>query len=205
VFTPEELELIANLAIENDFYILSDEVYEFLTYDRKHIPTATLKNLKERTITISSTGKTFGVTGWKVGWACGPAHLIKAIHNVHQFTTFCVSHPMQVALAEALLNMDQYLSEFRTSYLNKKKLLVNGLKDLGYKVIDPQGTYFVIVEITDNSQDDISICKKLILEKKVATIPTSAFYLKSSEGKKLIRFCFAKKDETLKAALINLK
>jgi aspartate/methionine/tyrosine aminotransferase len=108
-------------------------------------------------------------------------------------------------LAEALLNMDQYLSEFRTSYLNKKKLLVNGLKDLGYKVIDPQGTYFVMVEISDNSLDDIAFCKKLISEKKVATIPTSAFYLKSGEGKKLIRFCFAKKDETLKAALINLK
>jgi N-succinyldiaminopimelate aminotransferase len=204
VFTKNELELIAELAIENDFYILSDEVYEFLTYDCAHNPTATIKNLKDRTITVSSTGKTFGVTGWKIGWAAAPAHLIKAIHNVHQFTTFCVSHPFQVAMAKALMNMDEYLIDFRAAYTEKKNLLVNGLKDLGFEIIEPQGTYFVIAK-TSNNLDDVSACKRLILENKVATIPTSAFYLKSDEGKQLIRFCFAKKEETLKAALVNLK
>lgn len=204
VFTRSELETIAQMAIENDFYILSDEVYEFLTFDCDHIPTATIKSLKERTITVSSTGKTFGVTGWKIGWAAAPAHLIKAIHNVHQFTTFCVSHPFQVAMAHALMNMDEYLVEFRASYKQKKTLLVDGLKSLGIDIIEPRGTYFVLAKIS-NDTDDVSICKKLILEKKVATIPTSAFYLKSDEGKQLIRFCFAKKEETLKAALMNLK
>jgi N-succinyldiaminopimelate aminotransferase len=204
VFNKAELETIAQLAIENDLYILSDEVYEFLTYDCEHIPTATVSNLKERTVTISSTGKTFGVTGWKIGWACGPAHLIKAIHNVHQFTTFCVSHPFQAAMAEALLEMDDYLIEFKSSYKLKRKLLVSGLKEIGFNMIDPQGTYFALAIIPDEL-DDISFCKKLISEYKVATIPTSAFYLKSDEGKKLVRFCFAKKEATLMAALNNLK
>lgn len=204
VFTPEELEIIAKLAIDNDFYILSDEVYEFLTFDCKHTPTASIKNLRERTITVSSTGKTFGVTGWKIGWAAAPTQLIKAIHNVHQFTTFCVSHPFQVAMAEALMNMDDYLLDFRAAYTEKKNLLVNGLKDLGFEIIEPRGTYFVIAK-TSEELDDISFCKKLILENKVATIPTSAFYLKSDEGKNLIRFCFAKKEETLRAALLSLK
>ena len=201
VFSRDELEQIAKLAIQFDFYILSDEVYEFLTFDCDHIPTATLSILKERTITVSSTGKTFGVTGWKIGWACAPKELISAIHNVHQFTTFCVAHPLQVAMSQALLNMDSYLLEFKSSYKNKKNIMLNGLIAAGFKVIPPQGTYFVLAEIPGN---DIVTCKELIINKGVATIPVSAFYLKSKEGQSLIRFCFAKKDETLLKAIAKL-
>lgn len=203
VFSAAEIKIIGDLAKKHDFYLLSDEVYEFLTFDLAHKPTATYDDLKERTITISSTGKTFGLTGWKIGWAVGPAKLIKAIHNVHQFSTFCVAHPLQVAMAQALNNLDQYLVGFKADYLRKKNLLVNGLKECGFNVLSPQGTYFAMVLLPEG-ENDIDYCKKLILEKKVATIPTSAFYLKSNEGSRMIRFCFAKKDETLDQALSNL-
>ena len=204
VFSAAEIEVIGELARKNDFYILSDEVYEFLTFGVAHKPTATYADLKDRTITISSTGKTFGLTGWKIGWALGPTHLIKAIHNVHQFSTFCVSQPFQWAMAEALVKMDEYLVEFKADYLRKRDLLVSGLKECDFNVSNPAGTYFAMAFLPEG-ENDIDYCKKLILEKKVATIPTSAFYLKSNEGSRMIRFCFAKKDETLLGALANLK
>jgi len=203
IFTKAEMNFLAELAIANDFYILSDEVYEFLTYEQVHIPTAQHDNLKERTITISSTGKTFGLTGWKIGWALGNPEIIKAIHNVHQFTTFCVAHPLQVAMAEALLSMDNYLIEFKKSYRGKRDLLVAGLKNAGFNVINPDGTYFALAVLPEEN-NDIDFCQWLIKEKKVATIPSSAFYIKSDEGSRMIRFCFAKKNETLNTAIKNL-
>ena len=203
VFTTSEIQEIGELAKKHDFYILSDEVYEFLTFGVEHKPTATFEDLKERTITISSTGKTFGLTGWKIGWAIGPASIIKAIHNVHQFTSFAVAQPFQWAMAEALIKMDEYLVDFKADYLRKRDLLVSGLKERGFNVSNPQGTYFTMAFLPDG-ENDVDYCKKLIVENKVAAIPTSAFYLKSDEGSKMIRFCFAKKDETLVAALNNL-
>lgn len=203
IFSRAEVESIGILAAEFDCYILSDEVYEFLTFDEVHTPTASYDDLYKRTITISSTGKTFGLTGWKIGWVCGPKDIIKAIHNVHQFTTFCVAHPLQIAMAEALNNMDEYLVSFKKDYKGKRDYLVAGLKEAGFNVLNPAGTYFAMAILNDD-QNDIEFCKKLIMEKKVAAIPTSAFYSKSDEGKKMIRFCFAKKEETLKAAIAQL-
>lgn len=203
IFSPDEIKVIAELAEKFDFYILSDEVYEFLTFENKHAPTASFLNLASRTITISSTGKTFGLTGWKIGWAAGPSELIKAIHNVHQFTTFCVAHPLQIAMAQALTNMDDYLIEFKNQYLAKRNFLVSGLKKAGFNILTPAGTYFAMA-ILKEGENDIEFCKKLIKEKKVAVIPTSAFYMKSNEGSRMIRFCFAKTDETLKKAIKHL-
>ena len=203
VFTALEIQEIGELAKKHDFYILSDEVYEFLTFGVEHKPTATFEDLKERTITISSTGKTFGLTGWKIGWAIGPANIIKAIHNVHQFTSFAVAQPFQWAMAEALVKMDEYLVDFKADYLRKRNLLISGLKERGFNVSNPQGTYFTMAFLPEG-ENDVDYCKKLIVENKVAAIPTSAFYLKSDEGSRMIRFCFAKKDETLVAALNNL-
>jgi N-succinyldiaminopimelate aminotransferase len=203
IFSEKEILLIGELAVKHDFYLLSDEVYEFLTFTTPHVPTAMHAKLSERTITISSTGKTFGLTGWKIGWAIGPAHIIKAIHNVHQFSTFCVAHPLQVAMADALSQMDSYLKEFKADYLRKKNILINGLRDCGFNILEPQGTYFAMALLPEG-ESDIDYCKKLIVEKKVATIPTSAFYIKSDEGKKMIRFCFAKHDDTLLSAIKNL-
>ncbi len=204
VFSPKEIKTIAELAVKFDFYILSDEVYEFLTYDVNHTPTASFSELYNRTITISSTGKTFGLTGWKIGWAMGPKEVIKAIHLVHQFTTFSVAHPLQVAMAQALKQMDNYLVEFKKEYRKKRDYLVSGLQAAGFNVLNPNGTYFIMAILNEN-ENDIEFCRKLILTKKVAAIPTSAFYLKSNEGNKMIRFCFAKKEETLRAAIAQLK
>jgi aspartate/methionine/tyrosine aminotransferase len=204
VFSENETKILEGLILKNDLYVISDEVYEHLSFSRKHRPLALLPSLKERTITISSTGKTFGLTGWKIGWAASSPEIIKAIHNVHQFSTFCVAHPLQEAMAVALKNSDQYLLDFQRDYQNKRDLLFEGLKKIGFDVIKPEGTYFIIAKLKEK-ETDIGFCKKLIVEKKVATIPVSAFYLKSDEGQKLIRFCFAKKDETLIKALENLK
>jgi len=203
IFSQAEIKTIAELARKFDFYILSDEVYEFLTFNETHKPTACFEDLKNRTITISSTGKTFGLTGWKIGWTCGPKEIIKAIHNVHQFTTFCVAHPLQMAMAGALSNMDDYLIDFKNKYRQKRDFLVAGLKQAGFRVLEPAGTYFVIA-ILNEGENDIEFCQKLIVDKKVAAIPTSAFYIKSNEGSRMIRFCFAKTEETLKKAIDNL-
>lgn len=206
IFSQSEIEELGNLIKKHDSYLMSDEVYEYLVFgENKHIPPATMKGLKERTITISSIGKTFGLTGWKIGWACAPKHLSHAIRLVHQYNTFSVNQPMQHAVAAALEKMDDYIPEFKALYQSKKNLFIEGLKKCGYRPIEPQGTYFVMVPIeTHTSLEDVGYCMELIETKKVASIPPSAFYIQGDEGKKYLRFCFAKKDETLKMAIDNL-
>lgn len=207
VFSQEELGKIKDLCLKFDTYCLSDEVYEHLTFDDyKHIPIASLEGMRERTITISSVGKTFGITGWKVGWTLASPELSHAIRMIHQFNTFCVCHPLQKAVYESLKNIDQYLIEFKKDYSRKKDLFFNGLKELGFNPQDPQGTYFIMAPISHlTNLSDIDFSMELIKNKKVATIPPSAFYTHSKDGEKYLRFCFAKKDETLKQALENLK
>lgn len=201
VFSLEEMTELSRLVIENDAYLISDEVYEFLTFEgHKHIPISTLPGMAQRTITISSAGKTFGLTGWKIGWVTASQELSHAIRMVHQFNTFSVCTPLQFAVAEALDKLDSYIPQFKKQYSELKNLFIDGLKDAGYSPISPAGTYFTLVP-TKEGLDDISYCKELIEKIGVASIPLSPFYLKSEEGKNYIRFCFAKKEETLKAAL----
>ncbi len=207
MFTREELEVIIALAEKYDAYILSDEVYEFLTFDgARHIPTATLGKAIDRTITISSAGKTFGVTGWKIGWTIARGPISHHIRMVHQFNTFSVCTPMQWAVNQALQKLDDYLPEFRQLYQEKRDFFCRGLKEANYNPIIPQGTYFTVAPIGHLTQlHDVGHCMELIERKKVAAIPPSVFYLKSKEGQEYIRFCFAKKSETLEKALHNLK
>lgn len=204
MFDQKSLDMISALVKKHDLYVISDEVYEHLIYEKKHIPFATLPEMFPRTITISSTGKTLGFTGWKIGWAMSSPEIIKAIHNVHQFNVFCVHHPTQVAMAKALEELAEYRNEIKKVYGEKRELLLQGLKTAGFNVVIPDGAYFILAQLPEGA-DDIETCKSLIVNKKVATIPVSAFYLKSDEGKRLIRFCFAKKNETLENALRNLK
>lgn len=204
VFEKDELEVIARLAIKNDFYVLSDEVYEHLVFETQHRPFALLDQMRERTITISSMGKTLSVTGWKIGWVIATKEILKSIHNTRQFISFSVATPLQAAVAKAIEKFSTYLPEFREMYKNKRDLLCNGLKECGFNVSIPQGTYFCLVHL-DGEMNDIEVCKKLIVENKVATIPTSAFYKNSADGTHILRFCFAKKDETLHQALQNLR
>jgi N-succinyldiaminopimelate aminotransferase len=207
VFSIDELNQVAAVALKHDCFILSDEVYEYLIYPgQKHIPIATLPQMQDRTITISSSGKTFGLTGWKIGWTCAPKTVSNAIRMVHQFTTFCVATPLQVAMAKALTEISHYLPSFQKEYLAKRDYFVQSLQSMGLKPYIPQGTYFVLLPIEElTKKDDINFCMELIENDKVAAIPPSAFYMSSNEGKRIIRFCFAKKQETLDAAIGNLK
>lgn len=207
VWTKEELVAVSNVAIKNDLYLLSDEVYEFLVFDRvKHLPTATFEGMMERTITVSSAGKTFGLTGWKIGWICANQKVTNACRLVHQYVTFSVSTPIQEAVAEGLKQLPAYLPEFVNLYKEKRDWFYQEMKALGFDFKIPKGTYFMMVPITKHTKlKDVDYALELIREKKVATVPPSAFYLKSTEGEKYLRFCFAKKEETLKSAIQNLK
>jgi aspartate/methionine/tyrosine aminotransferase len=207
VWTRDELTNICEVAIENDLYVLSDEVYEFLVFDGcKHIPTATLPGMYERTITVSSAGKTFGLTGWKIGWICASEKISRASRLVHQYVTFSVSTPMQEAVAEGLKRLDSYLPDFVSIYKAKRDFFYDGLKNLDFDFPKPLGTYFMMVPIRKKTElNDVEYALELIKTRKVATVPPSAFYLKSAEGEKYLRFCFAKKEETLAGALENLK
>jgi aspartate/methionine/tyrosine aminotransferase len=206
VWDKSELLGVSQLVMKNDLYLLSDEVYEFLVFDgAKHIPTATLDGMRERTITVSSAGKTFGLTGWKIGWICANPLVTKACRLVHQYVTFAVSTPMQEAVAEGLKRLPDYLPGFVDLYKGKRDQFYGELKKLGFEFSIPKGTYFMMVPISKHTTlNDVDFAMKLIKEYKVATVPPSAFYLKSTEGEKFLRFCFAKKDETIKSAVQNL-
>jgi len=207
VFTKEELQIIADLAIENDLFVISDEVYEFLTYDNiQHTPIATLKNMKERVITISSTGKTFSMTGWKIGWAICDAELTNAIQKVHQWTTFTINTPGQHAMAYAFTQLENYLPDFKRDYQEKRDYVFNQLIDSPFYPYKPLGSYFLLVDIpNDIKLTDFEIAKELVINYGVAIIPASFFYSKSNEGNKLLRICFAKNQETLAEGIKRMK
>jgi aspartate/methionine/tyrosine aminotransferase len=207
VWRREELLDVCDIAIKNNCYLMSDEVYEFLVFDgEKHIPTATLEGMYERTITVSSAGKTFGLTGWKIGWICANEKVTKACRMVHQYVTFAVSTPIQEAVAEGLKRLPDYLPGFIDLYQQKRDYFYRELQNLGLYFKSPKGTYFMMVPIKNKTNlKDVDFALKLIQERKVATVPPSAFYLKSAEGEGYLRFCFAKKEETLKEAAQNLK
>ncbi|MFC2131984.1 pyridoxal phosphate-dependent aminotransferase [Bacteroidota bacterium] len=207
IFSDEELEIIADLAIKNDLLVISDEVYEFLLFDdNKHTPIVTLPGMKERTITISSTGKTFGLTGWKIGFACAKPELTKAIQKVHQWATFAVNTPGQHAMAYAFGRIEDYLPEFRETYQHKRDLLFNLLKETNFKAHLPNGSYFMMIDIPDNKKmNDVECATELVKNYGVATIPPSVFYAKSDEGQTMLRLCFAKNDDTIIEGINKLK
>jgi aspartate/methionine/tyrosine aminotransferase len=163
------------------------------------------EELKDNVVYISSAGKTFGLTGWKVGWAMCSAELTSAIIKVHQFNTFCVAHPLQKAIAYAIDNRKSYLKSYRSDYLNKRNLFTRGLEKVGLNPIWSQGTYFTLCPTPRNDINDIDFCRELIQKFKVSAIPPSAFYQDSNDGHKYVRFCFAKKNKTLEHALELLK
>ena len=204
VFTLEELTLIADLAKEFDVTVISDEVYEHLVFDdAKHIPIATLPDMFERTITIGSAGKTFGMTGWKIGWAYGHPELMKGVAQAHQFIAFAVNHPAQAAVAYAFSLPASYFDQYRQQYTVKRDLMMQALEKGGLKADLPKGTYFAMADFSDVFDgDDVEFAKYLITEIGVACIPPTAFY--SPPHKHLVskqaRFAFCKGDDTLKLA-----
>ncbi len=207
IFNYEELDIISKIAIENELLVVSDEVYEFMTFDDKqHIPIATLNGMRDRTITISSAGKTFGMTGWKIGFVCANEKLTNAIRRVHQWTTFAVNTPMQHAVACGFSNLEDYLPEFRKIYQHKRDLIIKELRSTLFKPIIPYGSYFIMVEIPDGIFfDDYTCAVELVKTYGIATIPPSVFYSNSNEGKTMLRLCFAKQDETIIEGIDRLR
>lgn len=207
VFTREELTVIAELCQQHDVIALTDEVYEHIIFDGlPHIPMATLPGMRDRTLTISSIGKTFSVTGWKVGWVAGPADLVQGMFRVRQFVSFCGAAPLQHAAASALEVSDSYYDDLRTMYQAKRDMLVEGLQRVGLQPLTPGGTYFVMVDIRNlDFPDDVAFCKYLTTEVGVAAIPPSAFYYHPVDGAGLARFAFCKTDAVLEAAVERLR
>lgn len=206
VFSQVELAYIFELAEKYNFFIISDEVYEFLTYDNiKHHSILNIDKEKKRSIMISSTGKTFSMTGWKIGWAIANPQITDAIRKVHQWTTFAVNTPGQHAMAYAFTRLDDYLSDFKTQYQERRDLVFHELQSTIFKPHKPYGSYFIMVDIPTTSLNDIELAKELTIRNKVATIPASPFYAESDEGKSMLRICFAKSKETLLRGIENLK
>ena len=208
VFSRAELETISRLAIEHDLTVISDEVYDRIIFDGvEHVPIALLPGMWERTVTINSTGKTFSMTGWKVGYAIGPADLGAAIRGTHQFITFATPTPFQEAMAVALeaAEVQGYFDELRAMYTEKRDRLREVLEGSGLPTLPCQGTYFLLADIAGlGFADDVAFCRYLTGEIGVAAIPPSAFYFEPSSAPPLARFCFAKRPETIEAAAERL-
>jgi len=202
VFSREELETVASLCKEFDAIAITDEVYEDLVFDGVHTSLAQLDGMWERTITLSSLGKTFSLTGWKVGWAVGPDDLTAGLRAAHQFVTFATATPLQHAAAAALEAPEVFYIDLVADYRRRRDLLAGGLTDLGFDVFMPKGTYFILADHTRfGFSDDVEFARYMVTEVGVAVIPPSAFYHRREDGSSLIRFAFCKDEGTLKEAL----
>jgi N-succinyldiaminopimelate aminotransferase len=184
---------------------VTDEVYEHLIFDGEHLPLAGFPGMRERTVQISSAGKTFSCTGWKVGWACGPAPLVSAVLRVKQFLTFVNAGPLQPAVAHALSLPPAYFREFRDDLRAKRDLLVAGLTEAGFGVYVPEGTYFVTADITPlGGTDGVAFCRGLPERCGVVAVPTQVFYDDVEAGRRVVRFAFCKRPEVLSEAVSRL-
>jgi aspartate/methionine/tyrosine aminotransferase len=208
VFTRDELSLIASLCLEHGVTAITDEVYERLVYDpaqRPHVRLATLPGMADRTVTLSSLGKTFSLTGWKIGWAIAPPHLTAAIRAAHQFLTFATATPLQVGAAAALEHGEPYVHDLVERLRAAREFLGRALEDLGFRVFRPAGTYFIMADHSALGMgDDVAFCRRLTAEFGVAAIPPSVFYDHPEHGRPLARFAFCKKMETLEQAVERL-
>lgn len=205
VFSKEELEYIASLAVKYDTYVITDEVYEHIVYaPYKHTYFASLPGMFERTISCSSLSKTYSITGWRLGYCIAPENIIEQIKKVHDFLTVGAAAPLQEAAVVGLEFSDAYYDELQKLYTHKKDLFLNGLKELNIPHTEPQGAYYVMVDISEFGYDsDLDFCVDLIKNVGVAAVPGSSFF-KEKENR-YIRFHFVKKDETLLATLNRLK
>ena len=211
VFSRAELRVIAELCQKHDVVAITDEVYEHILYDDAlHTRLATLPGMAERTLTISSLGKTFSVTGWKIGWAIGPAELVNAVNQAHQFITYAVASPLQAAAAAALNLPFNFFENLQSSYQSRRDRMVDVLQRAGFKVFKPAGSFFVMIDwrgvAPAHVRDDMQFADWLIRDVGVACIPASPFYQECDKhmGQHFARFAVCKKDETLAAAAERL-
>jgi N-succinyldiaminopimelate aminotransferase len=206
VLTDAELTAIAQVAVEHDLLVVTDEVYEHLAYDGSaHRPLATYPGMRERTVTISSGGKTFSFTGWKVGWVCAVPPLLTAVNTAKQFLSFTSGAPLQPAIAHALGLGDDYFEGLRSSLQDKRDRLCAGLADVGLEVFPPQGTYFVTTDIRPLGYDDgVAFCRSLPERCGVVAVPHEVFYDHTDVGRPLVRWAFCKRDDVLDEAIARL-
>lgn len=207
VFSLDELRFLADLACRHDAIVISDEVYEHLTYDNCcHIPLSTLPGMAERTVKIGSAGKIFSVTGWKVGWIVAAPKLLGVIAKAHQFLTFSTPPMLQAAVAWGLDTQPEYYATLNTILAARRDHLSQGLTDAGFTVLPASGSYFLTADYRalTSTLDDVAFCMQQIAQAKVAAIPVSAFYAGNTPTGS-IRFCFAKTDQAIDEAIVRLK
>lgn len=205
VLTREELTAIAALAVERDLLVVTDEVYEHLVFEGEHVPIASLPGMRERTVSISSAGKTFSFTGWKVGWVTGTPELVSAVRSAKQYLTYVSAGPFQYAVAEALALPDSYYTELREDLRAKRDLLADGLTRAGFEVFRPAGTYFVTTDIRPLGESDgVAFCRALPERCGVVAVPNAVFYDHAAQGAHFVRFAFCKREEVLREAVERL-
>jgi aminotransferase len=207
VFTPSELSMIAHLCAEYDCLLITDEIYEHIVFDGEHhVPPITLDGMRERCVLVNSLSKTFSVTGWRVGWVIAPAHLTDSIRKVHDFLTVGAASPLQQAGVTGLQFPDRYYQELAHSYELKRNQMVDVLERAGFVCYLPKGAYYIMCKIPDlGFKNDLSFARYLLKEIGIAAVPGSSFFADPATGSHLIRFCFAKRAETLEAAAERLQ
>ncbi|MFP5362712.1 MAG: aminotransferase class I/II-fold pyridoxal phosphate-dependent enzyme [Thermoleophilia bacterium] len=205
VLAHAELEQIARACIDNDLIAVTDEVYEHLVFDGQHVPLATLAGMANRTLTVSGAGKSFSFTGWKIGWASGPRHLVAAVRAAKQFLSFSGGTPFQHAIAAALVDAERLVAPRRATLQAGRDQLCEGLRAAGLEVCVPHGGYFVNADISSLGADDArEWCRALPERAGVVAIPTSAFYDDADAGRTLVRFAFCKRPAVLEEAIARL-
>jgi N-succinyldiaminopimelate aminotransferase len=205
VFSLEELEAIAEICCRHDLLVVTDEVYEHLVFEGRHIPLGSLPGMASRTLTISSAGKTFAFTGWKVGWVCGPAPLVAAVRTVKQFLTYVNGAPFQPAVATGLRLPDEYFSAAATTLRDGRDRLCAGLAQAGFEVFQPHATYFAITGVAGfGASDGVSFCRELPARCGVVAVPAGAFYDDPRHPRPLVRFAFCKQPAVLDEAVRRL-
>jgi N-succinyldiaminopimelate aminotransferase len=206
VLTRAETEAIARIAIDHDLLVITDEAYEHLTFGVEHVPFAAIEGMRGRVVSIGSAGKTFSFTGWKVGWATATPELIAAVRTTKQFLTYVSSGPFQYAVAQALDLPDSYYTDMAAGLRAKRDLMAAGLREIGFRVYEPDGTYFITTDISPlGERDAMEFCLGLPDRAGVVAIPSAVFYDDHpDEGRTMVRFAFCKRPELLKEALSRL-
>jgi N-succinyldiaminopimelate aminotransferase len=206
VFTAAELRVVAEVAIEHDLIVVTDEVYEHLVFEGEHLPIAMLPGMRDRTVTISSGGKTFSFTGWKIGWVCATPELTTAVKTAKQFLTYVSGGPFQYAIAAGLALGEDYFRELADDLRDRRDHLCRGLAAAGFEVFRPQGTYFVTVDIRALGEaDGLAFCRALPHRCGVVAVPSVVFYDDLEAGRSLVRFACCKRVDVLDEACARLK